>query len=145
MLVRLFLHEGKPRVSFFNIETPKSCDAEGLVNCISNTFKRIGLTNYTDRVIGIDVNGASVNLGRQKGVAARLKELAPWLLHCFNHRLELAVQDAFKGVKAFEDVDEMLLKLFYYYQKSPKRLRDLRSFAENFEETVPKPKKACGT
>ena len=73
--------------------------------------------------------------------------MAPWLLtvHCFNHRLELGVKDAFTGIKAFEDIDEMLLKLYYFYQKSPKRLRDLWSFAEEFGESVPKPRKACGT
>ena len=76
-----------------------------------------------------------------------MKEMAPWLIavHYFNHRLELGVKDAFTGIKAFEDVDELLLKLYYFYQKSPKRLRDLRSFAEEFGESVPKPTKACGT
>ena len=81
------------------------------------------------------MDGASVNLGKHQGVAARLKEMAPWLLvvQCFNHRLELAVKDAFTGLKAFEDIEEMLMKLYYLYQKSPKRLRDLRSFAEELD------------
>ena len=143
----LFVDEGKPRVAFLDIETPKSADAEGIYNCIVNAFKDIRIEEFVDQLVGINVDGASVNLGRHKGVAARLKEGASWLLavHCFNHRLELAVQDAFSGLKAFEDIDEMLLKLYYYYHKSPKWLRDLRSFAGEFEETVPKPTKACGT
>ena len=134
-------------MTFLDIETSKSCDAEGIFECITKAFKRIGLEKFTDRLCGINVDGASVNLGKHRGVATRLKEVAPWLLavHCFNHRLELGVKDAFTGIKAFEDIDEMLLKLYYYYQKSPKRLRDLRSFAEEFGETVPKPTKACGT
>ena len=143
----LFLYRGKPRVTFLDIETPKSGDAKGILDCITKAFERIGLENYTDRLVGLNVDGASVNLGKHRGVATRLKEMAPWLIavHCFNHRLELGVKDAFTGIKAFEDVDELLLKLYYFYQKSPKRLRDLRSFAEEFGESVPKPTKACGT
>ena len=57
--------------------------------------------------------------------------------------MKLSVQDTFIGVKKFEDIDELLLKLCYYYQKSPKELRDLRSFAKDFEESAPKPTKAC--
>ena len=143
----LFLYQGKPRVTFLDIETPKSGDAKGILDFITKAFERIGLENYTDGLVGLNVDGASVNLGKHRVVATRLKEVAPWLIavHCFNHRLELGVKDAFTGIKAFEDVDELLLKLYYFYQKSPKRLRDLRSFAEEFGESVPRPTKACGT
>ena len=73
---------------------------------------------------------------RHNGVAAHLKEGAFWLLavHCFNPRLELAVQDAFSGLKAFEDIDEMLLKLDHYYQKSPERLRGLKKLFQNLQK-----------
>lgn len=56
---------------------------------------------------GINVDGASVNLGKHRGVAKRLKEIGPWLfaVQCFNHRLELVVKDTFTGIKAFEDID----------------------------------------
>ena len=137
----LFVDEGKPRVAFLDIETPKSADAGGIYDCIVKAFTDFGIENFHERLVGINADGASVNMGTHTGVATRLKETAPWLLaiHCFNHRLELAVQDAFKGIKAFEDIDELLLKLYYYYQKSPKRLRDLRSFAEEFDHSVPKP------
>ena len=103
----LFVHEGRPWMTFLDNETPKSRDAEGILNCIAKAFKGIGFNNFTVRLLGINVDGVSVNLGKHQGVAARLKEMAPWLLavHCFNHRLELAVKDAFTGVKAFEDVE----------------------------------------
>ena len=76
----LFVHEGKLRVTFLDIETPKSGDAEGVLNYIAKAFKGIGLDNFTDRLLCINVDGASVNLGKHRGVAARLKEMAPWLL-----------------------------------------------------------------
>ena len=39
----------------------------------------------------------------------------------------------------------MLRQLFSLYQKSPKRLRELRKLAEAYEEGVDKPVKASGT
>ena len=45
----LFLYQGKPRVTFLDIETPKSADAAGIFDCITNAFQRIGLENFTDR------------------------------------------------------------------------------------------------
>ena len=37
----LFVHEGRPRVTFLDIEIPKSGDAEGILNCIAKAFKGI--------------------------------------------------------------------------------------------------------
>jgi hypothetical protein len=83
------------------------------------------------------MDGASVNMGRTTGLAARLKEIAPWLIaiHCFNHRLELAAADAFNDT-FFAQLDEMLRQLFSLYQKSPKKLRELKKLAEAYGETV---------
>ena len=44
---------------------------------------------------------------------------------CLAHRLELAVKDALKGT-VFDAVDDMLLKLYYLYKKSPKNVESLR-------------------
>ena len=68
---------------------------------------------------------------------------SPWLqvIHCFNHRLELAIKDAFKS-NNFNKVDEMLRKFYCLYQKSPKRLRELKCIAEAWEKSVPKPSKS---
>ena len=43
---------------------------------------------------------------------------------CLAHRLKLAIKDALKG-SSFDDVDEMLLRLYYLYQKSPKKCHQL--------------------
>ena len=85
----LFVDERQPSVKFLDIETPKSDDAEGIYHCIVKAL---------DHLVGIDVDGDSMNMGSRKGVATRLKESASWLLtvHCFNPRLELAVEEAFR-------------------------------------------------
>ena len=44
---------------------------------------------------------------------------------CMAHRQELAIQDALKD-SFFDEVDDMILRIFYLYQKSPKKLRELK-------------------
>ena len=58
------------------------------------------------------------------GLGKLVRDAAPWvdIVHCFNHRLELAIKDAFT-TKFYHTIDEMLIKLYYLYQKSPKRLQ----------------------
>ena len=71
---------------------------------------------------------------------------SPWLqvIHCFNHRFELAIKDASKNDN-FNKIDERLTKVYYLYQKSPKRLLELKRIAEAWEKSVPKPSKSYGT
>ena len=67
------------------------------------------------------------------------------MVHCFNHRLELAIKDAFNESAFYSNIDEMLAKLYCLYQKSPKRLTELKELSEIFEKSIPKPTKADGT
>lgn len=49
--------------------------------------------------IAMAADGASVNFGSQSGVMVRMQRELPWMLkfHCVAHKLELALNDAFKG------------------------------------------------
>ena len=98
-----------------------------LVECIKEAFHHIGIVDITTHLHGLNVNGASVNLGIHRGVAALLKNECPWLtaIHCFNRRIELAAKDAF-GNSDFEDIEQMLAFLYKLYQNSSKRLKALR-------------------
>ena len=142
----LYLLDGTPTVKYLSIESVKTADAKGIIESLEEAFSRIGITNFEDLLLGLNVDGASVNVGKHKGVGTQLKEKAPWLqvIHCFNHRVELALKDAFKNTQ-FEKIEEMLLKLYYLYQKSSKRLRELRELADAYEKTIPKPTKCNGT
>ena len=143
----LFLNRaGRAEVRFYGVEGPANGNAIGLKDAVEFAFNRVGVTDFTRSLFGLNVDGASVNTGIHGGLGALLRQSAEWLtvVHCFNRRLELAAKDAFKGT-FFDEVDTMLIKLFYLYQKSPKRLRELREFSEIFEKTVPKPAKAGGT
>ena len=96
-------------------------DAQHLVESIKQTFHHIGITDLFLHLYGLNVDGASVNLGVHKGVATLLRDTSPWLVvvHCFNHKIELAAKDAFEN-SFFEDINKMLVFLDYLYQKSSK-------------------------
>ena len=96
--------------------------------------------------MSICVDGAAVNLGVRQGLAALLRQEMPWLVavHCLNHRLELAVKNAFANTY-MDEVSSMLTNLYYVYENSPKRLRELKTLADILEEAVRKPEKAHGT
>ena len=61
-------------------------------------------------MIGFSADGASVNLGKNTGVAAKLKEDAPWLIdiHCLAHRLELALLELQRYCAFGEKIYEVL-------------------------------------
>ena len=84
-----------------------------------------------------------MNLDSKKGLAALLKkDVAPWLfsVHCFSHRLELAVCDAFSNTY-FSTVIESFTLLYYVYHNSPpKKLRELREIVAIMEANILKPK-----
>ena len=51
---------------------------------------------------------------------------------CLAHRLELAIKDALKGT-LFDDVDDMILRLYYLYEKSPKKCRELKDIVSDLQ------------
>ena len=93
------------------------------------------------------MDGASVNMGKHNGLNVLVRDEAPWVevAHCFNHRLELAIKYAFTQSTFYSNINEMLSKLYWLYQKSPKRLTQLKELSEAFEKSIPKPTKADGT
>ena len=143
----VFICEGVPVLKYFSIETKKVADSAGLEETLEKAFLRFGFKNYYDKLVGLNLDGASVNMGRMNGLGKLIRDEAPWveIVHCFNHRLELAIKDAFTTTTFYHNIDEMLTKLYYLYQKSPKRLQQLREFNDAYEKSIPKPTKAYGT
>ena len=142
-----FLDDGIPKVKYLSIESVKSADAAGIHNSIIQGFNRFGITSFEEKLVGLNVDGASVNTGKHKGFAARIKKSAPWLnvVHCFNHRLELSIKDALEQIPSFQTINEFLLKLYYLYHKNPKRLRLLYELSEEEGKSAQKLTKVGGT
>ena len=143
----LFICEGTPVLKYLSLESVKKADAHGLKAMLETAFNRFGITCYYDRLVGLNLDGGSVNMGKHSGENVLVQSEAPWvdIVHCFNHRLELAIKDAFNESAFYSNIDEMLSKLYWLYQKSPKRLTELKELSEVFAKLIPKPTKADGT
>lgn len=131
----------------------KYSNAAGIVSAIKGSFESIGLTeeSFERKLIGFASDGAMVNRGDKDGVISILQRKLPWVVYlwCVAHRLELALKDALQGT-IFDDIDEVLLCLYYLYENSPKKLRQLRDLHRMYSETFQfeqggiRPKRACG-
>ena len=119
VLYVLFLSSsGVPVLEFLSVDTPQHAHADGLKQCIEDSFQHIGITPLSSRLASMNVDGAAVNTGIHSGLGVKFKETTPWtsVIHCFNHCLELAVKDMFNGT-FFKGIDTMLVKLYYLYKK----------------------------
>ena len=75
----------------------------------------IDLDTQKTKLINVNLDGASVNMGIYNGVAAQLQERnGPHLMvtHCINHNLELAIMDMRKQESY---ISEFVLYLCYIF------------------------------
>ena len=92
-------------------------------------------------LVGAGTDGASVNVGAHSGMKGRLQSDLLWLFWswCFAHRLELACKDAFTS-HLFLDINEILLRLYHLYEKSPKKSQELTCIVNDMKEVFSMPK-----
>lgn len=142
----LYLKEGTPKVKYLSIERPENADADGIKQCITKAFERFGIMDFSKKLLGLNLDGAAVNMGIHNGLGRQIKSQSPWLevIHCFNHRLELAITKAFRDT-SFSAIEEYLNQLYFIYQKSPKRLRELQRLSEAYGQSIAKPSKPYGS
>ena len=128
------------------LKNAESADAEGLLKALTKSFTDIGLDNFTEHLIGFMSDGASVNFGKKACLLTKLRHEMPWLIgiHCLNHRLELAIKDAFKGT-VFDEICTLLSNIHAVFERSSKRLRALHALGEVMEEDCKKPARTNGT
>ena len=89
------------------------------------------LDDWKKKLISFGCDGASANIAAN-GLKGQLEKDVPWILMfwCLYHRLELALKDALKANPTFLAVDEMLLRLYFLYEKSPKKCGELKDIVE---------------
>ena len=111
----LFLNDGVPKVRYFSVESVKNANAAGIHESIQTAFNRFGIIQFEDPIVGLNADGASVNMGPLNGLGKIVRDSASWseLVHYFNHRIELALKDAFDTL-SFGDIINMLMKLYYF-------------------------------
>ena len=142
----MYVASGKPQCHFLCLKDVSDASAAGIKATLEMYFTDMGISDYQNRLVCLCVDGAAVNLGIRHGMATLIREDVPWLvaIHCLNHRLELAVKSAFTKTY-MDEITTMLTNLYYVYEKSPKRLRELRALGEIMDASANKPEKAHGT
>ena len=136
------------RSTFLSVETPKSSSAVGLYELLESALTKIGIRGISvdacKKSVGIGTDGASTN------IACGDKVRWIYWMWCLAHRLELAMQDALKD-SVLEEINEMLLRLYYLYETSPQKCRELEEIIHDlkgcleFDEGGVRPIRSCGT
>ena len=115
----------------------------------------VGIENWDSKLIGFGCDGANVNIAAG-GLRGHLENAVPWIVvfWCLAHRLELALKNALSAT-SFPAVDEMLLRLYYLYEKSPKKCAQLNEVVQELRKCLDdcdtpesrgnRPIRACGT
>ena len=132
---------------YLSVEVPTRADAAGLIQCLGVALKRLGIDDILDQskvlevkgkpvLVGGGTDGASVNISEENGMKGIMQRALPWLFWawCYAHRLELACRDTLSS-KLFKEILEMLVKLYYLYEKSAKKSRELVDIVNDLRET----------
>ena len=108
------------------------------LDCIFNTGGNTPLEYYNTKLVSPTSSGANVNLVVYNGTLKILKVELPWLVfnHCVNHRLELAIKDAVKGIAQFAECDKFYTNIYYLFKNSSKLKTDERGLQRYTEHTV---------
>lgn len=144
------------RMSYLSIHKPH-VTAEGLFQSLQHGLQCLGIQsvmkNTCSKLVGIATDGAAANVAGN-GLKGLVEGELKWIfwMWCFAHRLELAIKDVLRGTFFFNMPDEMLLRLFYLYEKSPKKCMELESIVTDLkgafqldEGSGVRPIRACGT
>ena len=141
--------------SYLSIKRPSSVSAQDLFKVLTDVLQSLGITAVgrleATKLVGIGTDGTAAIIA-----GASLKGLVedelPWIfwMWCLAHRLELAIKDTLKGT-SFDQIDEMLLRLYYIYERSPKKcwqLEEIITYLKwclSIDEGGVKPVRASGS
>ena len=117
---------GCPEVKFLAIRNLldefDSYNAEAIVDTVLQVLEKSDLP--VSQLSGLATDGASVMLGKDNGVAVKLKERNPELvnIHCICHKLALACVDTVSELKYIKFIENTLRQLWQWLENSRKRL-----------------------
>ncbi|XP_065918189.1 uncharacterized protein [Dysidea avara] len=140
-----FFKEIKSCTRYLSVANPSGTATDGLLQCLGEVLQHtMGIQDICDPssilkvkpiLVGGSTDGASVNISQHNSLRARLLESVPWIFWswCYAHRLELSSKDGLNS-QLFKNIDEMLLRLYYLYEKSSKKVRELKGIVEDLKE-----------
>ena len=113
------------RNSFFAVKHLHSSTSLGLFESFKGAVGYMEVKQWKSRMIGFGCDGTDANIAAG-GLRGHLTHEMPWIFvfWCLAHRLELAIKDALKNTY-FSIIDDLLLRLYFLYEDSPKKCREL--------------------
>ena len=118
---------------FLNMCTTTSATAEGIYTAMNTTLQNLlSCPNPWSLCTAVGVDNTSVNIGIRDSIKTRVLRQNPavYFNGCPCHIIHNAAQKAgesFTGVSGF-DVEEFVIDLFYWFDKSTKRKNGLQSY-----------------
>ena len=117
--------DAKPAVDFLCtkdiLEKFTSPNSEAIFRTITDSLTQFNLE--ISKCMSIVTDGAAVMVGKNNGVAAKLKTVNKKLvsIHCICHRLALACNDSNEQTSYINTVELVLRQLWQYFENSAKR------------------------
>ncbi|XP_033100762.1 zinc finger protein 862-like, partial [Anneissia japonica] len=158
-------------IQYFNFETSQvetkflfiddllkestSADAETIYNVLIKNIEEFQLP--LGKLKGLVTDGAAVMVGKNNGLAAKLKAVNPSIItvHCICHRLALACTDSNVALKYIDEVQLIVTQLWKLFEYSPKKMAAYLKCQQSIKNIVlgesnkniicKKLKKACKT
>ncbi len=133
LTVRIYdVNRGRVATQLLDMCLTSSSTAESIYMKISDTLQRFAI-NW-DYCVGFGVDNSSVNLGRSNSIRTRVLQQNPsiYFVGCPCHMVH---NTASKAAEAFQaetgfDVEDLLVDLYYWFDKSTKRKNELCDFCD---------------
>ena len=115
-----YVVEGETRETFAGIFATESTEGEVLYELVKKAVTSLNL--QLRDIVGECFDGAANMSGCNKGVASRMKECSLALyVHCYAHRLNLALQDTMTSVEPIRNALGTIQSLYNLIEASQKR------------------------
>lgn len=118
---------------FAGIIQLSGCSAQDIVDAIVKFYADHGLD--LSKMVMLTSDGASVMLGKHKGVTALLKRQIPHLTeqHCVAHREDLGIDDACDDVPLMKEVETLLRTVYSMFSRSSVKKAKFTELADVLE------------
>src|SRR5436189_3375411 len=126
--------EGILKTRFLCIVPLTSCNAEGITKVLIDIFEK---GKILPKLVAFASDGASVMLGKNEGVAAKLSRICTYPLivnHCVAHRLALACKDAKKEIKFYGEVESLIKRIYNYFKNSCSHIHQLQEIQDILDD-----------
>ena len=149
--VRFVDSKGQIQTKLGDIDDLEQGNAKGVKDGWLKGLDSLGITEQVlaEKLVAVNTDGASVNLGKKGGAVKLLLDDINELLddnktsngyvtvvHCIAHKLELAVRDAKKGCDYLTEFEKTLKGIFALYYYSPKKRRELYEIAVSLDQEL---------